>query len=102
MERAHGIWKYPENGHGGLIDFELEQPVSVRTVELKLGGQSAWTVHKKDLDGRELLIICGTTETDFLTTEADSFILTDGQLLVIRTTGATSALMCRVSVQAWR
>ena len=100
--RAHGIWKYPQNGHGGLIDFKLEAPHSVRAVELKLGGQSAWTVHKRDLDGRELLIICGKLETDFLTTEADSFIMTDGQVLVVRTTGATASLMARVSVQAYR
>lgn len=100
--RAHGINKYPEGATGGLFDQLLLAPHSVRSVELKLGGQSAWTVHKRDLDGRELLIICGTTENDFLTTEADSFILTDGQTLVVRTTGATAALMARVSVQAYR
>jgi hypothetical protein len=100
--RGSGIWKYPEDVVGGLIDFALTAPHAVRSVELKLGGQSAWTVHKKDLDGRELLVICGTTENDFLTTEADSFILTDGQVLVVRTTGANAALMARVSVQAYR
>lgn len=100
--RANGIWKYPEGITGGLFQLNLEAPHSVRAVEIKLGGQSAWTVHKKDLDGRELLIICGTTENDFLTTESDSFILTDGQVLVVRTTGATAALMARVSVQAYR
>ncbi len=100
--RGNGIWKYPEGQVGGLFQLDLLSPHSVRAVELKLGGQSAWTVHKRDLDGRELLIICGTTENDFLTTEADSFIITDGQTLVVRTTGAIAPLMARVSVQAYR
>ena len=85
---------------GGLFDLGLVEPVFVRSVEIKLGGQSVWTVHKKDKDGDELLILCGSDETDFMTTLADSFILTAKQKLVVRTTGATGTLICRVHVQA--
>lgn len=72
----------------------------VRSVELRLGGQSEWTVHKRDLIGDELLIMCGTTETHFITTECESFVLTAKQMLVVRTTGATDALICRVTLQS--
>lgn len=91
---------YPEGITGGLFDLNLSEPVFVRSVELKLGGQTAWTVHKKDRDGAELLILCGADDTDFLTTACDSFVMTAKQSLVVRTTGATSSLVCRVSVQA--
>ena len=98
--RGDSLEAYPEDVQGGLIDLDLVDPVFVRSVELKLGGQSVWTVHKRDKDGDELLLLCGTDETDFLTTLQDSFILTAKQKLVVRTTGATGALICRVHVQA--
>jgi len=97
--RKDSIEAYPTGPTGGLFDLGLKEPVFVRTVELKLGGQSLWTVHKRDLAGDEILVICGTNETDFITTQCESFILTAKQALVVRTTGATAALICRVSVQ---
>jgi hypothetical protein len=97
-----GIEAYPAGTVGGLFNFGLTQPASVRSVELKLGGQSAWTVHKKDLGGRELLVFAGDAEGSFFSTEADSFVMTDGQLIVVRTTGATGALFARVSIQQYR
>ena len=99
IARKDSIEAYPPAATGGLFDLELKEPVFVRTVELKLGGQSLWTVHKRDKLGDEILVICGTNETDFITTVAESFILTAKQTLVVRTTGATAALICRVSVQ---
>ena len=97
---ADSLEAYPADAAGGLFDLSLVEPVFVRSVEIKLGGQSAWTVHKKDREGRETLILCGTDETDFLTTQQDSFILTAKQKLVLRTTGASAAMLCRVHVQA--
>jgi len=100
--RQKGIIKaFPEGVVGGQFDFDLQKPVSVRSVELKLGGQTSWTLHKKDLDGDELLIICGCDESSYITTESDSFVMTDGQTLILRTVGATSRLKARVSVQAY-
>ena len=104
--RLDNIEYYLEDIQGGLFDpipsdaLYRQPPVMVRSVELKLGGQSIWTVHKRDRDGDELLIMCGTTETDFLSTEMDSFPMTVGQFLVIRSTGATAKLIARVTVQA--
>lgn len=94
-----GLEAFPPDTKGGLFDFELTAPVFVRSVELKLDGQTAWTVHKRDKENDELLILCGTTETDFLTTVSDSFVMTPKQKLVVRTTGASAAIIARVTVQ---
>jgi hypothetical protein len=101
-EVAHGdsLEAYPEDTKGGLFDFDLTAPAFVRSLEIKLGGQSVWTVHKRDKEGDELLILCGDDETDFLTTLADSWILTAKQKLVVRTTGASTKMICRVSIQS--
>ena len=99
---ALGVEAYGEDAVGGMIDFNLGAPASVRSVELILGGQTFWTVHKQDVDGDEILILCGETEASFLTTEGDSFVMTDGQRLIIRTTGATGRLKARVSIQSFR
>lgn len=101
LARADGIEFFPPDDTGGLFDFELEAPVMVRSVELVLDGNTTiWTVHKRDRDGDELLYLCGTDETDFITTVSDSIVLTDKQLLVVRCTGATGALIARVTIQA--
>jgi hypothetical protein len=100
LVREDGLEAYPEDSQGGLFDMELRAPVFVRSVELKLDGQTAWTVHKRDREGDELLILCGTDETDFLTTYGDSFVLTNKQKLVVRTTGASAAMIARVTVQS--
>jgi hypothetical protein len=95
-----GMEAFPADAVGGLFDLGLKAPVFVRSIELKLDGQTAWTVHKRDREGDELLILCGTDETDFLTTTSDSFVLTNKQLLVVRTTGASAAIIARVTVQS--
>lgn len=101
ITRADGIESFPPAITGGRFNFEcLTRPHVVRSVELHLGGQTVWTVHKRDLQGKELLVLCGTDETDFITTEGDSFIMTTGQCLLVRTTGATAILFARVSVEA--
>ena len=97
-ERTKGIERFDEASVGGLFDFEIEIPHLVIGVELKLDGNTTdWTVHKRDID--EILYCCGTNETHFITTEADSIVLTDRQKLVLRTTGATGPLLARMSIQ---
>lgn len=98
--RNRGIERYDESDEGGLFDFAIEEPHILRSIELKLDGNTtAWTVHKRDLDGDEILYCCGTNETHFITTEADSIVLTDQQKLVLRTTGAIGPLLARMSIQ---
>jgi hypothetical protein len=99
---ADNLEAFPTDVVGGLFDLNLEAPVLVRSLELKLGGQSVWTIHKRDKDGDELLVLCGKKETDVLLTLADSFVLTDKQKIVVRTTGATAALIARVFVEQAR
>lgn len=93
---------YGEDIVGGLLtpDPELCTPVQVRSVELTLSGQSVWTIHRRDRDGDETLLMCGTTEESFLTTVAESFPLLVKQSLVLRSTGATGKMVFRVTVQA--
>ena len=98
--RADNLEIYPEDVQGGLFCLPSGcPPMLIRSVELKLGGQSIWTVHKRDRDGDEILIMCGEGDTDFISTEQDTFPLTAGQCLVLRTTGATGKLIARVSMQ---
>lgn len=102
LERGDHLEYYPESTVGGLFlpDPELTEPLLLRSIELKLGGQTAWTVHKRDRDGDEILIICGTNEADFITTVGESVVLSKKQALVVRTTGASTKLICRVTLQS--
>lgn len=97
--REFGIEKYASAATGGLFDFSLTEPHMLRSIELKLGGQTFWTIHKRDTEGDEILYCCGTDETTFVTTEADSIILTDKQKVVVRTVGASGPLIARVTIQ---
>lgn len=100
LQREDSLEFYPPANTGGLFELELEAPHFVRTIELHMGGQSLWTIHKKDREGLEVLVFCGDDEVDFVTTERDAFVLTAKQQLIVRTVGATVDLMCRVSIQA--
>ena len=83
---------------GGLFDFSVKNPSMIQSIELKLSGQSAWSFSKRDKDGVELLLWSGTTETDFVTLDADAIVITENQLLVVSTTGATGVLKARISI----
>lgn len=97
--RRFGIQAFPIQNAGGLFDFDIVQPHYIRCIELKLGGQSSWTVYKRDLGGTELLLCTGTNETDFVTVEAESMLITPGQVLLVRTFGAGVPLMARITVE---
>ena len=100
LTRGDSLEKYLAGETGGAFNFGLEAPVFVRSVEMHLGGQALWTLHKADIGGRELLIMCGTDEKDFVSTLSESFIMTARQILVLRTFGANVSLFCRVTIQS--
>ena len=93
------IKRFPAAATGGLFDFELKDPHVIRSIEIILGGQNSWTVHKKDSDGDELLSWAGTTETDFITIDEDRMSIYEGELLLVRTVGALTAMKCRVALE---
>lgn len=94
------IKRFPAAAAGGLFDFGLSQPHEVVAVELKLGGQSAWSIKKRDSDGEDFLLWSGTTETGFVKLSSERVLLTEDELILVSTTGATGALTCRVAVEA--
>jgi hypothetical protein len=102
LARGDHIEFYPESVVGGLFtpDPELSEPLLVRSVELKLGGQTVWTMHKRDRDGDEVLFLCGTDETDFITTVGESVVISKKQSLVLRSTGASAKMIARISLQS--
>jgi hypothetical protein len=93
------IKRFPEAAAGGLFDFAIDSPHVIRSVELHLGGQSVWSIAKKDSDGDEIVYWAGTTETDFVTISEDFMLLYEDEKLLVRTTGATAALKCRIAIQ---
>jgi len=96
--RDKDIEAYPPEAAGGLFDFLLKNPAEIASIELILVGQSSWSISKKDVDGAELVLWTGTTETSFITIDSDRMVITEEQLLLVRTTGATGALKARISV----
>jgi hypothetical protein len=96
---GHDIEKeYPTDVHGGLFEFDLTQPAVVYAIEIKFGGQSAWAIHKKDHNGDEFLLYSGTTEAFLATLAKDRTLITEGQKLLLRTTGASTKMIARVAV----
>lgn len=95
------IKRFPVAVAGGLFDFAVTGPHVIRAVELVLGGQSAWSIAKKDSDGLEIVLWSGTTDTEFLLPSGDSYLLFQGEELLVRTTGATGALVCRIAVERY-
>lgn len=93
------IKRFPAAATGGLFDFEITGPHTIMGIELHLGDQTSWTLHKKDSDGEELLIWSGTTEDDFVTLAEDRTLMYEGETLLLRTVGATVALKCRIAVE---
>jgi len=93
------ITRFPEAATGGLFDFGIASPHVIRSCEIKLGGQSAWSVSKKDSEGAEIVIWSGTTEATFFSSDSDRPLLYQDETLLLRTTGATGALKCRVAVE---
>lgn len=96
--RGDDLEQYPEEAAGGLFDFGLENPAEINHIELKLGGQTSWSISKRDKDDVDMVLWAGTTETAFATLAEDRMPILEGQKLVLVTTGATAAMKARVSV----
>lgn len=99
VERTVGIEKFPPASAGGLFDFGIAEPHVVYGIELKLSGQSSWTIHKRDVEGDELLLMCGLDEESFLATSHDSFVISDQEKLILRTVGASGEMIARVHIR---
>ena len=94
IERGFRYWEAAD--HGGLFEFDIDEPYLLFNIELKLGGQDTWTIHKKDTAGLELLLWRGTTESDFYTLEEEAVPISIGQKIIVRTDRATTAMVARV------
>lgn len=90
--------QYPEEAAGGLFDFGLDNPAEIHHIELKLGGQTSWSLSKRDKDGVDVILWAGTTETAFVTLAEDRMPILEDQKLVLVTTGATAAMKARISI----
>ena len=102
LAREDNLEFFPPGPTGGLFDFELEAPVWVRTIELHLYEIKGFTLHKRDREGTEILILFGgnNPDTDIITTLADSFVLTAKQVLVLRTDTSEDTMTARVTIQS--
>jgi hypothetical protein len=98
--------RFPEDSQGGLFDFEFTRPFSLVQLVIKFGGQSSWSINLVDTDGTEVELVSGTTETEFITTQevgalAGLILLEDHKLKLV-TTGASTAMVARCSVDQLR
>ena len=94
------IKRFPVAATGGLFDFGITGPHVIRAVEIHLGGQSAWSVSKKDSEGAEIILWSGTTETEFVKSgQGGNHLMYENETLLVRTTGATGELKCRVALE---
>jgi hypothetical protein len=98
LSRAYDMERYAV-GAGGLFDFANANPVQLKQVFIKLGGQSSWTLKLVDVDAVETTILSGTTETFVANTTLNPYIL-QGQKLKLETVGATLAMVARMTVDA--
>ncbi len=95
---SHGVQKYVVATAGGLFDFALDHPTEVLQISLVLGGQTSWSISIHDDDGDDTLVFAGTTEAYFVSTAQDRFVLMPGQKLKLVTSGASTAMKCRIGV----
>ena len=94
------IKRCPPAATGGLFEFNITGPHVIRSVELKLdGNQSVWSISKEDSDGDEIVLWSGTTEESFVTISEDFMLLYEAEKLLLRTTGATAAMKCRIAIE---
>jgi len=96
---ANDLLSFAPHTAGGLFDFDLANPAKIAYIEIAFGGQSSWSLSKLDVDGDELVLWAGTTDTSFVTLTSDSMYLFEKQLLLLRTVGAASAMKARISVE---
>lgn len=86
-------------GAGGLFDFANTNPIQLKQIFIKLGGQASWTLKLVDADAVETTILSGTIETFVANTTLNPYIL-QSQKLKLETVGATTAMVARLTVDA--
>lgn len=96
-EFANNMESYPEQAAGGLFDFGQDGPIEVRQVFVTLGGQSAWSLSLVDADATETELDAGTVETFYAKLDW-RFVMLKGQMLKLATTGASTAMKARVTI----
>jgi hypothetical protein len=95
--KGDDLESYPAGAAGGLFDFANTDPIQVKQIAIKFGGQSSWALTLVDKDAVEVPLLAGTTETGLVTTTCNAYVL-QGQKLKLVTTGATAAMRARISV----
>lgn len=93
---ANDIEAIAAEAAGGLFDFENSNPVEVRQVSILLGGQISWSLVLVDVDDNEFPFLSGTTEASVL--DLSKLILLEGQKLKLTTTGASTAMTARITI----
>lgn len=88
---------HPAGTVGGLFNFGNSDPVQVKQIFIKFGGQSSWSLALVDVDAVETTLLSGTNET-FLANLTLGLILLQGQKLKLVTSGATTAMTARITV----
>lgn len=98
-------WNYGDGTHGGLFDpyadpltFQKRDSLIIAGVELKLGGQSTWSLSLVDPFGTETVIVKGTNETSVvygIHSLGEIVILWSSKLKLV-TTGASAAMVATV------
>lgn len=100
---AGGLFKCPRNRDESTkipSDPRADQITRrVSKIQIKFGGQSAWSLFIVDETGVDVLILTGTTETDLVGT--DKFDLAPGEDLKLTTTGASTAMVATVFYEAY-
>lgn len=97
-ESSQDIKRYPTDTVGGLFDFGITGPHWIANIEILFGGQTSWTIHKKDTDGDEILLWQGTDEANFVTCCCDKMQIYEGEQILLRTTGASTAMKARIAL----
>jgi len=96
VTRELDMERYPTGTAGGLIDFANPNPIQVKQIFIKLGGQSSWTLQMIDTDAVATTVLSGTTET-FVANTTLNLILLQGQKLKLVTVAASTAMVARVT-----
>lgn len=102
-DAATRLETFPTDTQGGLFDFEQTEPIVVTGVDLKLGGQTTWTLSRVHSDASEVvwLVSVPPPETSVVVGGSDEQLrLLPGQKLKLVTTNATAALEATVMVRA--
>jgi len=96
MARAYDMERYPTDTVGGLVDFANPNPIQIKQIFIKFGGQASWTLKLIDVDNVKTTLLSGTNET-YLANLTLGLILFQGQKLELVTVAATTAMVVRVS-----